>query len=209
MATVSKFMFAADFRGDSAARHVVSEADMAAARDEGFRAGLAEGRAQVLGQLEANISAMAASLTQSLETLLGQMDQRSATIEDEAVRVAVTLARKLAGEALAERQLAGIEAAARDGLVQARGAPHLAIRVHDTMVEQVDKLLARLTREAGFAGRIVVLGEPDIRPGDGRIEWADGGIVIDRGALDRSIDDVIAEALGEIPSGARTQQPIG
>ena len=73
-------------------------------------------------------------------------------------------------------------------------------------IQQVDRLLARLTREAGFAGRIVVLGEPDIRPGDARIEWADGGIVIDRAALDRSIDDVIAEALGEIQTGAQPQQ---
>jgi flagellar assembly protein FliH len=206
MATVSKFMFAADFRGDTAAKQAVSEVDIAAARNEGFKTGLTEGRAQVLGELEASTNAMAASLIQSLEILLAEMDQRTATLEDAAAGVAVTLARKLVGEALADRQLAGIEAAAREGLVQARGAPHLAIRVHDTMVEQVDRLLARLTREAGFAGRIVVLGEPDIRPGDARIEWADGGIVIDRGALDRSIDDVIAEALGESPAGAQPRQ---
>jgi flagellar assembly protein FliH len=208
MATVSKFMFAADFRGDVAAKQAVSEADMAAARNEGFRAGLAEGRVQVLGEMEASTNAMAASLTHSLEILLTEMDQRAAILEDAAAGVAVTLARKIAGEALAERPLAGIESAARDCLVQARGAPHLAVRVHDTMVEQVDKLLARLTREAGFAGRIVVLGEPDVRPGDARIEWADGGILVDRAALDRSIDDVIAEALGEIPPGAQPQQTI-
>jgi flagellar assembly protein FliH len=208
MASVSKFMFAADFRGDTAAKQAVSEAGLVAARGEGLRAGVAEGRAQVLEELEASTNATVASLTQSLEILLAEMDQRTAAIEDAAAGVAVILARKLAGEALADRQLAGIEAAARDGLLQARGAPHLAIRVHDTLVEQVDRLLARLTREAGFAGRIVVLGEPDIRPRDARIEWADGGIVVDRGALDRSIDDVIAEALGEIPTGARPQQSI-
>jgi flagellar assembly protein FliH len=191
MSTVSKFMFATDFRGDAAAKHSVSDADLQAARNEGFRAGQAEGRAQVLAELEASTNAMVASLTQSLQILMGEMDQRTATIEDAATGVAIALARKLAGEALADNQMAAIEAAARDCLVQARGAPHLAIRVHDTMVEQI------------------VLGEPDVKPGDARIEWADGGIVIDRAALDRSISDVIADALGGFPQGAQPQQTTG
>lgn len=197
MATASKFTFATDFRGDVGSQRVINEAELAAARSEGFQSGLAEGRKQVLGELDAGFNALAASLTQSVATLIAEADRRMALIEDAAAGVAVALARKIAGEALAGNQMAGIEAAARDGLVQARGAPHLAIRVNEAMVEQVDRLLARLTREAGFAGRIVVLGEPDVPPGDARIEWADGGIVIDRAALDRSIERVISESLGQ------------
>lgn len=203
MSTVSKFTFATDFRGDAAAKRAASETELHAAREEAFQAGRARGRAEVLQELEASTNAMAASLTRSVEILLAEIDSRTATLESAAAGVAVTLARKLAGEALADNRLAAIEAAARECLIQARGAPHLAIRVHDTMVEQVDRLLARLTREAGFAGRIVVLGEPDIGLGDARIEWADGGIVIDRAALDQSIAKVITDALGHIPEGAQ------
>lgn len=208
MASVSKFTFATDFRGDATARRAVSETELNAARDAGFQAGRAQGRAEVLQELEASTNAMAASLTRSLEILLAEIDTRTAALEDAATGVAVTLARKLAGDAIASHQLAGIESAARECLVQARGAPHLAIRVHDSMVEEVDRLLARLTREAGFAGRIVVLGEPDVSQGDARIEWADGGIVINRAALDQSIADVIADALGHIPEGAQPRNVI-
>ena len=38
-------------------------------------------------------------------------------------------------------------------------------------------------RKRGFDGRIVILGEPDVRRGDCRIEWADGGMVVDHQAL--------------------------
>lgn len=196
MSTASKFTFATDFRSDAKTVNIITEAELVSARAESYQSGVAQGRAQLLAELEASTNAMVSSLTQSMQHLLVEMDQRTATIEDAAVDVAVSLARKLAGEALAGSQLSRIEAAARDCLVQARGAPHLAIRVSDDLVEQVDKLLAKLTREAGFAGRIVVLGEPDIAAGDARIEWADGGLVIDRTALDRSISDVISQALG-------------
>jgi len=40
-------------------------------------------------------------------------------------------------------------------------------------------------------GRLVVLAQPDIAPGDCRIEWADGGLVRERAAAEA----VIAEAV--------------
>jgi hypothetical protein len=39
--------------------------------------------------------------------------------------------------------------------------------------------------EKGFEGRLVILGEPEIVRGDCHIEWADGGILRDRKALER------------------------
>ena len=41
--------------------------------------------------------------------------------------------------------------------------------------------------------RLVVLGEPDIRLVDARIEWYDGGIVRDSAALETQIDERIAQ----------------
>jgi flagellar assembly protein FliH len=195
MATASKFLFATDFRGGDTDQNVVTQADLAVARTEGVHQGRAEGRQQVLGELEASTNALAASLVRAIEILMAEMDQRTRTIEDGAIELAIAIARKAAGEAMSANRLAALETAARDGLIQARGAPHLAVRVCETMVEQVDKLMERLTREAGFAGRIVILGEPDLAPGDGRIEWADGGIVIDHGAIDRAISNIAAQAI--------------
>ena len=48
-------------------------------------------------------------------------------------------------------------------------------------------------RDRPQADRLVVLGEPDIRMGDARIEWSDGGIVRDSAALEAEIDERIAQ----------------
>jgi flagellar assembly protein FliH len=37
----------------------------------------------------------------------------------------------------------------------------------------------------------VVLGEPEIMPGDCRVEWADGGVVRDRAAVELAIDGAV------------------
>ena len=47
-------------------------------------------------------------------------------------------------------------------------------------------------RECGLASRLVVLAEPEIAPGDCRIEWADGGITRDSAATEHAIDEAVA-----------------
>jgi flagellar assembly protein FliH len=54
--------------------------------------------------------------------------------------------------------------------------------------EKIDEI----ARGHGFAGRLVVLGEPNIAAGDCRIEWADGGVNRDAGAADRVIGEAVA-----------------
>jgi flagellar assembly protein FliH len=53
-----------------------------------------------------------------------------------------------------------------------------------------------MARERGYEGRLVVMGEPDIAPGDGRIEWADGGIVREQARIEAAVDQAVAGALG-------------
>jgi flagellar assembly protein FliH len=84
----------------------------------------------------------------------------------------------------------------RECLAHARLAPHLVVRVNDEAVEAVETLIKRVAQESGFAGRLVVLGQPDIMPGDGRIEWADGGFAIDAQRLSRLVEQAVAAVFG-------------
>ena len=96
--------------------------------------------------------------------------------------------------AASERPQAALENALRECLAHARQAPHLVMRVNEGAVETAEALVRRLAQETGFAGRLVVLGEPDIAPGDGRIEWAEGGFVIERERLGQLVDQAVATA---------------
>jgi flagellar assembly protein FliH len=190
MAAAKKFMFAADFSGNS--RPVIDEDALAAARAEGFRSGQEQARREGDQQLVA----LMGQLARSCERLLAQQDERMGAIEAQAAQLAVTTARGLAGAALEDKPLAQLLGAARECLAHARLAPHLVIRVHDSLVEAVDGQITALARETGFAGKLVVLGDPEIAPGDGRLEWADGGIAIERAQLDAAVDAAVKSVFG-------------
>ena len=96
--------------------------------------------------------------------LIGQADSRDAAREEEAMAFAVSLARRIAGDALDAHPLAAIGDAARAALQHLRGVPHLVVRVNDRLVDEVEALVKSLARERGFEGRLIVLGEPDLGP---------------------------------------------
>lgn len=193
--TAAKFTFDTDFRSEARGRRV-TDVDVETARREGFEAGFAEGQQAARAEANAALIHMAGLISQQAERLLAAQDQRSELIESAAATLAATMARRLAGAALADKPQALIEQAARECIAHARSAPHLAVRVNEAHVDSTEQLFGRLAHESGYAGKVIILGEPEISPGDARFEWADGGVVIDRAALDRQIDGVIGQVLG-------------
>ena len=72
-----------------------------------------------------------------------------------------------------------------------RQAPHCVVRLHESLVEQANEALARIARERGFDGRIVVMGEADMTAADFSMEWADGGVRRDGEALRMKLAEAI------------------
>ena len=187
MTQARPFLFDHDFRdpGRGGARAV------AEAEERGRAAGIAQGLAQAQHSIPGRLAEAAERLGMQAAALLAEADARQARLEEEAVGLALTLARKLAGEALDANPLGPIAEAAKEAFRHLSAVPHLAVRVNEALVEEVDALLARMARERGFAGRIVVVGEPDIPLGDARLEWADGGVVRERRATEAALADAV------------------
>jgi flagellar assembly protein FliH len=121
-------------------------------------------------------------------------DARKLTLA-EAVDLAATVARKLAGVLVARQPLAEIEALIAECLASIDRAPHLVIRCSVELADAVRDAATARVQTSGFTGRLVVMGDPEIAPGDCRIEWVDGGLVRDQAALMKEIDDRIAAYL--------------
>jgi len=51
--------------------------------------------------------------------------------------------------------------------------------------------LDEIAQARGFEGRLVVLSDAAMAPGDCSIEWADGGVARDHAAILAAIDDVV------------------
>lgn len=190
-----RFLFDTDFRrpesGVTAAREAAALAEAVA---QAHASGVKEGRAQAEHQVTARLADAITRLGLSAAGLIGQSDIRDTEREDEAMAFAVALARKIAGDALDSQPLDAIADAARAALQHLRGVPHLVVRVHDSLLDEAEALVKRLARERGFEGRLVVLGEPHLAPGDARMEWADGGVVRDRGRIEAAILETLGRS---------------
>jgi len=87
--------------------------------------------------------------------------------------------------------LTEIAALVSDSFRHLVSTPHLVVRINDQLYDTAREQIERIAKQNGFAGQLVILAEPDIETGDCRIEWADGGIVLERAAIDARIDELV------------------
>jgi len=197
-AVPAKFTFDLDL-GRPRDVNSVSESAMASLLEDARAAGRAEGFAE--GERSA-VAAAARQLASAASSLADRVSAFSASVEDakkstlaEATELSASIARKLA-RALVEREpTAEIEALIAECLASLDGVPHLVIRCHPSLADAVREIATNRMATSGFTGRLVVMGDPDLGPGDGRIEWVDGGIVRDMSAISAEIDNRVAAYL--------------
>ncbi|KMO13076.1 FliH/SctL family protein [Methylobacterium platani] len=212
MAQIRRFLFDTDFRhpdgkpareepagtpeaaAQAEAEAAARAAALAQAEAEAYARGLQEGRAQAEAQVQARLADALNRVAAAAAGMIGAADTRDAECEAQALDFAVALGRKIAGAALDSQPVAAIAEAAGRALQHLRGVPHLAIRVHDALVDETEARVARLARERGYEGRLIVLGDPGLAPGDARIEWADGGVVRERAAIEAAALSALAPA---------------
>lgn len=202
MSTATRFLFEQDFgrSGPGAMApsraQVEREQSLASARMHGYEAGLMEGERCAKAALDTRLAAALEAVATRIAAQLGAMDAVREASETAALHFALAFATRMAGAALASRPLAELETAAREALGELRSTPHVVVRLHESLVEQADALLKRVARERGFEGRLILLGEPDLAPGDFALEWADGGVARDSAALAAAVEATVRRHLG-------------
>ena len=186
----SRYLFDCDFRNPVGA----PKKDVAAvkeAEERAFAQGVAEGRRMGASEADAQLSAAMRRLADAAVALLAGLDAHQARLEEEALAFGAALGRKLASSALRTQPLEAMMEAVRASFQHLRGVPHLVLRVNDGLVEPVQTRVQAMARERGYEGRLVVMGDPDIAPGDGRIEWADGGVVREQAQIEAAVDQAL------------------
>ena len=194
MTTTAKYLFDEDFSGGGKPTITLVEAERrrADAESVAYRNGFAAGQKQAEGeaaQRAANALALIADGLAKLDRALGGIEAR---LETEAVEVAVAVAAKLAPELIAREPFVEISALATESFTHLVKAPHVVVHIGADIYEAAKTKLDEIAQARGFEGRLVVLSDPAMAPGDCRIEWADGGVSRDRAATLATIDDVVA-----------------
>ncbi|HHY50459.1 MAG TPA: flagellar assembly protein FliH, partial [Alphaproteobacteria bacterium] len=187
-----RFTFDLDLGRREEKNRLLTESAMAAmledARTAGFAEGFAAGEQGATAKAARQLATAAAELGERVAALSASLDDIKKTTLREAVDLAASIARKLAGNLVNREPTAEIEALIAECLASLEGVPHLVIRCNMELADAVREIATGRIETSGFGGRLVVMGEPDIPPGDCRLEWADGGLVRDRASLEAEID---------------------
>ncbi|MBL6431824.1 MAG: flagellar assembly protein FliH [Alphaproteobacteria bacterium] len=164
------------------------EALLAAAEQAAYERGRASLALEQQQTDEGRLAEETRRLSDDICALIGQLDTDQARQEKDAVALSFLVARRICAHLIAREPLGEIIALISECLGPLRRAPHLVIRVREGDLEALKAKVDPLVSEKGFEGRVVFLGEPDLGAGDCRIEWADGGIVRDRRAIEKQVD---------------------
>jgi flagellar assembly protein FliH len=196
MSARAKFLFDTDFAlADSPRQRTVALAEHQAALDaaeaRGYRQGIAAGKADAVAEHEKRLIAAISKTAAGLEALVQGLKGVEARLESEAVEVALAVANKLATTLIEREPFAEVSALASECFRHLVSAPHVVVRIYDQLFEEAHTRLTQIAERNGFSGRLVVLADPDMAPGDCRIEWADGGATRDRAVIEAAIGEAV------------------
>ncbi len=194
MAQTAKYLFDEDFSGGEKPTITLVEHERrrADAESVAYREGFGAGQQQAREEAAQRTSDSLALIADSFARLEGALAAIETRLETEAVAVAVAVASKLAPELIAREPFAEISALATDCFRHLVKAPHVAIRIAPEICDLAKVRLDEIAQARGFEGRLVVLAEEGLKPGDCRIEWAEGGVKRDEAATLAVINDAVA-----------------
>jgi flagellar assembly protein FliH len=168
---------------------------LAQARQEAYAEGLAAGERNATAMAAQTLAAAAGTLATQSAEMAAALDDAAASAQREAVELAASIGRKLALHLLARYPTVELDALIAECMQSLNGVPHLVVRCHPDIADGIRDIATAHMQTSGFAGRLVVMGDPDQRLGDGRLEWVDGGLVRDIGAIAKDIDRKISAYL--------------
>ncbi len=177
-----------------------SKAELDAAREAGVAAGCAAALAEAAKSTEVRVAGALSSLALGLKVILAARQRYAEDAQRDALETLRAVLAKAVPALCRKAPLAEIEAMAVECLREAFDEPRVVLRVADGLFEAMQPRVEAVIAASGFAGKIVLLADETLGPGDARIEWADGGAERDTRRLMRDIDEALARALASIPA---------
>lgn len=196
MAAPAKFLFDVDFGAPDKVREKAATsaeiAEMIAnAEAHAYRNGFDAAQLEAKVQSDRRAALALEEIGVAISGIAGRFSGIEVRMETEAVDVAISVARKLCSELIAGEPLTEMMALVADCFKHLVSTPHLVVRINDQLYEEARERIEKLAKQSGFAGRLVILAEPDVVNGDCKIEWADGGVLLERAAIEAKISELV------------------
>jgi flagellar assembly protein FliH len=196
MGAPAKFLFDTDFAKPDRAREKAASAaeiaqKVAEAEQRAYRNGYEAAQREAKAESDRRAAQALEEISAAIKGIAARIASAETKMETEAVDIAVAVARKLCGDLIAAEPLAQVTGLVRECFSHLVATPHLVVRIHESLYEDARVRIEKLAKQSGFDGRLVILAEPEIAKGDCKIEWADGGVVLERAAIEAKIDELV------------------
>ena len=196
MAAPAKFLFDMDFSApDRMRERPATPAEIAqkvaAAEARAYRDGYDAAQREAKAESDRRSAAALEEIGVNIKGIAQRFSGIETRMETEAVDVAVAVARKLCSTLIAAEPLSEIIGLVKDCFSHLVATPHLVVRINEALYDAAHERIERLAKQSGFEGRLVILAEPEIATGDCKIEWADGGVVLEREAIEAKINELV------------------
>jgi flagellar assembly protein FliH len=195
MGTIRKFSFDTEF---TLAGEVVREAPRKFSADDveaERQAAYARGAQDAAAQAERLTAAAMQALADAAKNLLAQLDQERHEMRDEAARLALVAARKIAGAALDAHGVERVATAIEAAMDLLRHQPRLLVKLAPHAVEALKPRIEEMAQAHGYAAKILVRAEAGLSSGDVVIDWSDGMIAMSPDEAVAQIEALVEAAL--------------
>jgi flagellar assembly protein FliH len=194
MKATAKYLFDEDFAaGEKPTISLVEhERRRADAESQAYRQGFTAGQEQAHQEATQRMADALSTIADGLDRLDGALTAIETRLETEAVEVAVAVAAKLSPALIAREPFAEIAALATECFHHLVSTPLVTVRIAAEIHETAKMQIEEIARTRGFDGRLAIISDESLAPGDCRVEWADGGIIRDHTATTSAIDETVA-----------------
>ena len=179
-----------------------SEEELNLARDTAFDEGRRTGYSEGLEAGGVQIANTLQALVQSLPLVVQAQEASNDQILQDSVRLTVATLRRAFPAVAENHAFDEVAKVVADLVPHLLDEPRIIVRVAQPLVETIRERLEQIANSTGFEGRMVVQEDARLKPGDCKVEWADGGAERDVSRLMTEMEQIVDRALKSVSAPA-------
>ena len=172
-------------------RRKYSAEEVEAIKTQAYEDGESSEMARAANLTERTISQLASTVQQALQSL----DQDAFRAKQQAFQLAITSAGKLAQHALRQYPFTEIEPLIEECLANAPTQSRIMITAPEEVRSVLEERIQDLAQTYQIEGRICIQVDPNMPPGDCKIEWDEGGVARSLDEIEQMIADIVSRRL--------------
>ncbi len=172
-----------------------SQAELDEAEHRGFMNGQLEGNRLALERQEHHVALALGDIAGTLPSLASQVAAAIAVVERDAAATLLLAVERVFPRLIAETGASETAMLLERAFHKAVEEPRITVRCPVAVRDAVERLVREAATDAGYAGKLTIIGDAVLAEGGCRVEWAEGGLERDPAVLLAAIEAALRRGL--------------